>query len=73
MLDFKAKNNSMQIRDEIKHLTIDNDKLDIKWLVNGKISPAIRVINFCLTKKKFCAKQGIEKVVKVDFASIEPI
>ncbi len=63
----------MEIRDKIKHLTIDNDKVEIKWLVSEKISPAIRVVNFCLTKKKFCLKEGIKKVVKVDFASIEPI
>ena len=62
----------MGIKDKIKHLTIDNDKVEIKWLVNGKISPAIRVVNFCLTKKKLCLKEGIKKMVKVDFASIEP-
>ncbi len=63
----------MQIRDKIKHLTIDDKEAEIKWLVSGKISPAIRVVNFCLTKKKLCLKEGIKKVVKVDFASIEPI
>ncbi len=62
----------MGIRDKIKHLTIDNGEVDIKWLINGKVSPAIRVVKFCLTKKKFCLKEGIEKAVKVDFASIEP-
>ncbi len=63
----------MEIRNKIKHLTIDDKEVEIKWLVGGKISPAIRVVNFCLTKKKLCSKNGIEKVVKVDFASIEPI
>ena len=63
----------MEIKDKIKHLTIDDKEAEIKWLVGGKISPAIKVINFCLTKKKLCAKEGIIKVVKVDFASIEPI
>ncbi len=63
----------MVIRDKIKHLTIDDKEAEIKWLINGKISPAIKVVNFRLTKNKLCPKEGIKKVVKVDFASIEPI